>query len=245
MCYVCVLNEDAKITILIRANHVGRHTLFIFMPYSVLMIRFLTIVLLYLFAQKLTAQVANPVDSIYLMSGKIITGYVQDTTGDRLKIAIPKGKDDYRVDYVDNELVFSVVYGKTARESVMYRQDTLFGNFFTPNEMRMYMRGERDARKHFKCPWATIGAFAFGAAGGYTQSFLMFLPPFIYSGATTAFRVNIRPGAVSNPNFLKYETYLMGYEREARKRRMFRTLIAGGAGMVAGFATSAIINGVN
>jgi hypothetical protein len=190
----------------------------------------------------LHSQTTPVLDTVYLMSGKTMACVVKDSVNEELKILRPK-KGNFKADFIDLDLVYSVKYGSTGKESVFYKQDTLFGNYFTPQEIRYFLEGERDAMRSYRCPWWSVGAFAAGFAGGYPQSFIFtFLPPFVYSGATTLFRVKIKPGTVSNPDFLKYDTYLLGYEKEAKKRRVFRALIWSGIGMVAGYTTGAIVH---
>lgn len=173
-------------------------------------------------------------DTVYLMSGKTVEGIVKDTSNEKLKILIPKKKGGYKADFIEQELVFSVKY-KTGAEAVFYVQDTLFGNYYTPNEVRYFLQGERDARKSFHCRGWIAGGFVAGLAGGATRSAIGLVIPFGYSASTVMFRVNIRPGSVSNPDFLKYDTYLMGYEKVARQKRMMRTLVSGALGFACGF----------
>lgn len=189
------------------------------------------------------SQTAQPLDTVYLMSGKTLTGIVKDSTDDKLKILIPK-KGNFKADFIDLDLVFSVRYNNGS-ESVFYKQDTLFGNYYSAQEIKYFLQGERDARMNYHCPMWTTGAFIAGFAGGYTKSYLTFIPPFLYAGTTTFFRIKIRPGAVSNPDYLKYDTYLLGYEKQARQHRVFRTLLFGGIGMVAGFVTSSVVSDYN
>lgn len=207
--------------------------------------RILLVLSIFFTGHFLFAQTTTVLDTVYLMSGETVVGVVKDSVDDELKILIPK-KGNFKADFIDLDLVYSVKYGATGTESVFYKQDTLFGNYYTPQEVKYFLEGERDARRAYRCPWWDAGAFAAGFAGGYSRSFIFtFLPPFVYSGATTFFRIKIKPGTVSNPDFLKYDTYLLGYEKEARKRRVFSTMIWAGAGMVAGFATSLVVNPPN
>lgn len=179
-------------------------------------------------------------DTVYLMSGKVVEGVVKDTSNEKLKILIPKKKGGYKADFIDQELVFSVKY-KTGSEAVFYTQDTLFGNYYSPNEMRFFLQGERDARRSYRCPLWISGGFVAGFAGGYTGSAIGLIVPFGYSAATVGFRVKIRPGSVSNPDYLKYDTYLMGYDKVARQKRIMRTLVAGAIGFTAGVVTQSIV----
>ena len=179
-------------------------------------------------------------DTVYLMSGKTVEGVVKDTSNEKLKILIPKKGGGFKSDFIDQELIFSVKY-KTGSERVFYVQDTLFGNYYTPNEVRYFLQGERDARKSYHCPVWIGGGFVAGFAGGYTGNAFGLVAPFGYSAISLAFRVKIRPGSVSNPNYLKYDTYLMGYEKVARQKRVMRTLVAGAIGFTAGVVTQSII----
>ncbi len=191
------------------------------------------------FCGPLVGQV-TALDTVYLMSGKTVTGVVKDTSNQKLKILIPKKNNEFKADFIDQELVFSVKY-KTGQEAVFYKQDTLFGNYYTPNEVRYYLQGERDARKSYHCRGWIAGAFVVGFASGTFRNAVMLIPPFAYSGISVGFRVKIRPGSVSNPDYLKYDTYLMGYEKVARQQRVMRTLLSGAIGFVAGFATTTVI----
>ncbi|MCA6362983.1 MAG: hypothetical protein IM638_08085 [Bacteroidetes bacterium] len=150
-------------------------------------------------------------------------------------------KGNFKADFIDQELVFSVKYGNTGQEVIFYKQDTLFGNYYTPQEVRYFLQGERDARLYYRCPGWTASAFALGVACGFTRSMWGLAPPFLFSGLSVAFRIPVRPGTVSHPQNLKYDTYLLGYEKYARQRRAMRTLAAGGIGFAAGFITSSII----
>lgn len=194
--------------------------------------------------QMMKAQTSAPLDTVFLMSGKTVEGVVKDSSDERLKILIPR-KGNFKADFIDLELVYSVKYS-SGTETVFYKQDTLFGNYYSEKEVKYFLQGERDARKYYHCPGWTTGAFLAGFAGGYTQNFIFtFLPPFVYAGATTFFRIKIRPGTVSNPEYLKYDTYLLGYEKQARQHRVFRALVWGGIGMVSGYVTSSAVQAYN
>jgi hypothetical protein len=193
--------------------------------------------LFFLFSFSLQAQTSQPLDTVYLMSGRTVTGVVKDSTDDQLKILTPKKKGGFKADFIDLDLVFSVRY-RDGHEEVFYKQDTLFGNYFTPQEVRYFIYGERDARVGYHCPVWLGGAFVAGFAGGYTRSILAPLPVFGYAGLTTVFRIKIKPGSVSNPDNIRYDTYVLGYEKESRKKRMIRSMVWGGLGMVAGICVS-------
>lgn len=199
----------------------------------------LLVVFLFLSVGVLSAQ--EKLDTVYLMSGKTVQGVVKDTSNDKLKILIPKSGGGYKADFIDQELIFSVKY-KTGTEKVFYTQDTLFGNYYTPNEVRFFLQGERDARRYYHCPGWILGGFVVGFGGGYTGNALFLGAPFAYSAISVGFRVKIRPGSVSNPDYLRYDTYLMGYEKVARQKRILRSLVSGAIGFTAGLVTRSIVN---
>ncbi len=202
--------------------------------------KLLFLTFIFLFDSPVYSQIAVPLDTVYLMSGKTLVVILKDSTDEKLKMLVPK-KGGFKADFIDLDLIYSVKYGSGA-EVVFYKQDTLFGNYFSAHEVKCFLQGERDARASFKSSAWSTGAFITGFAAGYTQNFfLTLLTPFIYSGASTFLKVKIRPGTVSNPSYLKYDTYLLGYEKEARHHRIFQSLICGGIGIVSGFITSSII----
>lgn len=202
--------------------------------------KFFFFLIVIIFSPHVFAQTSQPMDTVYLMSGRTVTGIVKDSTNEnQLKILIPR-KGNFKADFVDLDLVYSVKYSNGV-ETVFYRQDTLFGNYFTAQEVKYFMAGERDAWHSYRCPVWVAGAFAAGYAGGITGRFIVtLLPPFAYALGTSFFRTKIKPGTVSNPDYLKYDTYLFGYEKEAKKRRVMRSLLWGGIGMVSGVASLAI-----
>jgi hypothetical protein len=186
------------------------------------------------------AQMPNqPLDTVYLLSGKTVAGYVKDTSAEQVRMMVPR-KGSFKTDFIDQELVFSIKYGQTKQEVVVYRQDTLFENYYTQREMRYFLQGERDARASYRCPAWTIGAFVVGAACGYSKSIFGLIPVFGYGVGTAAFRIPIRSRAISNPNYLKYDTYLLGYEKYARQRRTLRSLSYGGIGFGLGLVSAFI-----
>ncbi|TND08787.1 MAG: hypothetical protein FD123_2003 [Bacteroidetes bacterium] len=212
--------------------------------------RFIFLLLLsFLYGIPVSAQVitvdttqASP-DTILLMSGKSLVGFVRGESDDELKVRVPK-KGQFKLEFVDIDLVFSVKH-PSGKEELVYKQDTLFGNYFTPQEVRYFMQGERDARKSYHSPAIVAGGFVAGAAGSYALGPFFGLPAgFAYAGLTTMLRVKVKPNTVSHPESLKYDTYLLGYEKEARKRRIFRSMLAGVGGYVVGLATAYTVESI-
>jgi len=51
-------------------------------------------------------------------------------------------------------------------------------------------------------------------------------------------KIKIRHETISNPNCIDHDPYILGYERRARAKRRMQSLIGGGIGLVAGYATN-------
>jgi hypothetical protein len=180
-----------------------------------------------------------PKDTILLMNGDKIACEVVDTIYHHTKIKFQKKKKE-KILVIDNEEIFAVVY-KDGHENVVYEQDSLAGNYFTPAEVRMFIYGERDAQKYYRCPLATGSSVLVGFASGYVGSILSLIPPFAYSFILLVPKIKIKYKTVSNPEYLSSDTYLLGYEKVAKRKKLFRSLVGGIGGMVAGLYTFQLI----
>ena len=183
----------------------------------------------------------NGKDTILLLNGGVVIGTVIDTTNGITTIKNPK--DSTKNDVIENDRIFSIT--NSSGESVMYVYDTIIGNEFTIDEMRYFILGEQDAEKGFKARGSLFGNMALGAAGGVTGSLLTLIPIFTFTAASGLPRVKIKPSTVSNVEYLKHETYIMGYERVARKKRKLRSLVGGVVGFGVGFGTYFVLRANN
>ena len=183
--------------------------------------------------------VGTPVkDTVLLMNGEKVAGEVIDTIYHKIKVKYLKKNGKEKTILIDDDLVFSVFF-KDGHEKIVYEQDTISGNYFGVEETRMFIRGEQDAEKYYHTPFGTISSVAVGFASGYfaSVSFLAAIPPFVYSGILMAPRIRIKYKTVSTPEYLNYDTYVMGYEKVARRKKLFRSLIGGIGGLTAGIFT--------
>jgi hypothetical protein len=194
---------------------------------------------LFLSAQANTLKPGGPVkDTVMLMNGDKLSGEVIDTIYHKVKVKYLKKNGKEKTILIDDDLVFSVLF-KDGHEKVIYEQDTINGNYFGVDETRMFILGERDAEKYFRTPFATISSIAIGFSSGYlaSVSFLAALPPFAYSAILMIPKIKIKYKTVSTPEYLNYDTYVMGYEKVARRKKLFRSLIGGIGGLTAGIFT--------
>ncbi len=177
------------------------------------------------------------------MNGQILEGRVLGQSTLEVRYQVRKG--DHLIDRTEpTESVFSVT-DSLGREKVWYFMDTVFGNDLPVQEMRYYIKGERDARKGYK-PWVPMaGGFALGA--GLVMALdlevnSLFIPP-AYAGLMAWPRVNVTRGSITDPTMEGNPSYAMGYSVAARPKRVIHSLIASALGVGVGlFVRQVIIN---
>lgn len=183
----------------------------------------------------------NGNDTILLLNGGIVITTVIDTTNGTTVFKNPKNQ--MKTFAIENDRIFSISNSKG--EFIIYEYDTIVGNEFTIDEMRYFIRGEQDAQKSFKARGAFWGNILIGAGAGVTGSLLSPIVPFAFSALVGLPKIKIKKKGVSNLEYLNHETYLMGYERVARKKRKIKSLIGGGVGLGVGLGTYFILKANN
>lgn len=112
-------------------------------------------------------------DTLQLLNGR--TKLVQVIKEDYDYVQYRKYKSDStygRKRKKDLENVFAIAY-QDKKVSQIYREDSLVGNYWSIAEMQDYLKGRRQARKHFK-PYKT---FMIGLAVGTGVSMYSIFPP--------------------------------------------------------------------
>ncbi|MDI9341464.1 MAG: hypothetical protein QM534_12915 [Sediminibacterium sp.] len=178
-------------------------------------------------------------DTIYLMNGNVINEMVLDTSLGAVTINHPS-KINKKLHF-ENDQLYSVHYHTGIRQQY-YVQDTVRGNWFTREEMWLFMKGERDAKKGFKARGALIGSGVAGLVGGLTGTFFAPIAPYGYMALSGITKVRIRHHTVSNPNYLESDAYILGYERVARQKRRTQSLLGGTAGLILGYVLYAALH---
>lgn len=176
-------------------------------------------------------------DTLIMLNGGVMIGTVIDTLNGVTTLKNPK--DSTKNILIENDRIFSIT--NASGESILYVYDTVIGNEFTVDEMRYFIIGEQDAEKGFKAKGAFWGNMVVGAASGVTLGFFSPLPVFAFTAASGLPRINIKHKTVTNTECLKHDTYLMGYERVARKKRKISSLVGGVIGLAVGVGTSAVL----
>lgn len=171
-------------------------------------------------------------DTILLMNGNYVVEKVLDTVIGAVTIVNPE-KTTEKLHY-EYDQIYCVKYASGFTD-YYYTQDTLKGNYFTREEMRYYMYGERDARKGFKARGSLIGAGVVGLVSGGLGIWFAPIFPYGYMALSGITKVKIKHNTISNPNYIDHDTYILGYERVSRSRRRIQALIGGTIGLAAGY----------
>ena len=173
-------------------------------------------------------------DTIYLMNGQVVGEKVIDTILGAITIINPK-KTNKKIHY-EWDQIFMVRYANGDKR-YYYQQDSLLSNWFSRDEMWMYMKGENDARKGFKAKGAMIGAGIAGIVGGMTGTFWGPIAPygFMALSGLPPIKIKIKHNTISNPAYVESDAYILGYERVARQRRKIKSVIGGTVGLIIGY----------
>jgi hypothetical protein len=182
-------------------------------------------------------------DSIFFLNGEVKAVKLIDTINSTIKFIYPKNNKILKHNEVESAKVFSVKYGHAA-ERILYFKDSSIGNVFSILEAKMFMLGEREAEKNYKNKWPFIIGISSGVASPLLLSNAIVLSPILPAVMplhTHLPRIHIRTSTLANKNYLNYDTYLMGYERAARKKNFIHALWGAAIGFATGLGTWAII----
>jgi len=183
----------------------------------------------------------NAQDKLLFLNGKILEGKILEQTDYEFSFQ-DKKSNQYSI---DKYRVFS--FTKNETESIVYKYDTLAGNFLKVADMKLYVYGERDAHLTYNSHVVSALGLALGGATGYfmhkDQSFIYIATPLVYTVLTLPFGTNVKQQhTIQNKNFLKEDEYLRGYDRVARSKRTTSALKSSFVGMGVGFLISVLIN---
>lgn len=180
-------------------------------------------------------------DKLLFLNGKELNGSVLNVTKYELTFKDDKNKELV----IDNYRLFS--YTKSNQSEVLlYKYDTLEGNFLKEKDMKMFVYGEREAHQSYHSNVTKIGSLLAGGAAGFMmqkdQSFVYVAAPLIVTTITLPFGTKVRQRKLKNSDYLKEDEYLRGYERVARSKRTQSALKFSILGTGLGFLTGLIVN---
>lgn len=203
----------------------------------------------------LSAYCQEKADVLNLMNGQVVEGSILDTTNGIVKMQVPT-RHKTRLYEFEHYRVYSYTQGKMP-ETILYRQDTAIGNFLTQQEMKHFFLGERDARLHYNPLGTKIAAslLTFGLSLSDTYSadtvskkffkgffksepgVITIVAPLFATCLALLPAVQIRIDKVSDRNLLNEPSYLDGFEKIARSKKVFGALKFSVVGCLAGLAS--------
>ncbi len=157
--------------------------------------------------------------------------------------------------------VFSV--SKGGERSILYRQDSLIGNFRTVEQMKSYVVGEQHAFNHYNPKPFFYGGIGLGigvmlfdtylpkdkapAGGEYglfksPPSLIPLVTTFVYTVGLGVPSVSLKTSTVKNPLLLQDIDFQDGYTRTAKMRRVMSGLKGKAIGVLLGMGAYLILN---
>ena len=176
-------------------------------------------------------------EKILLMTGKFIDGKVLSEDSAYVHYSFEKKSGKVKESKLDLERIFSIT-DSSGEEKVYYAVDTFMGNYFSVEEMRSYIEGEVDASNYNSGNWTYAVGVPLTAGAGYllSSTILAFPLPFIYTIVSTIPKHKMRTHKSIHSSKKDDPAYILGYERTARTKRLFKSLFAGLVGTASGFA---------
>lgn len=178
---------------------------------------------------------ASAQDQIILINGDVLD--VKNVELKDNKVSFQHLNKDKRKK-IHPDRVFSVKY-ENGSEQIVFVPDPLDPNDFKPEEMRMFIKGEQDAKLYYHNTGNKIVSAAIGAGAGLLTIYGLVVPA-LYSTVVGSFSPNLEKHTVSDPALRDNLNYREGYERKCRDRKIRNSLIYGFGGFAIGFTAFAI-----
>ena len=175
-------------------------------------------------------------DTLILNSGRTII--VKDVQIGGYQISYHRQTEGAKQKKINLEKVFSLKY-HDGNEHVFYQPDSLEEDDFTPDQMRMYIRGEQDAMKYYKNNTNKIAALVSGGAVSYF-GFYGIIGPAIYSTIVGAFSPDVEKQPFLDPALVHVEEYKDGFQRKVRDKKIKDSILYGLLGFAAGVVTYSV-----
>jgi hypothetical protein len=183
----------------------------------------------------LIAAAASAQDRIILINGNVLE--VRNVELKDNNISFQSMKKEKRKK-INPYRVFSIQYAN-GTEEVIFVTDPLDPNDFKPEEMRMFIKGEQEAKIYYHNTGNKIAAAAIGASAGLLTIYGIVVPA-LYSTIVGSFSPNVYKHEVSDPTLRENLNFREGYERKCRDRKIRNSLLFGFGGFFVGFTAFAI-----
>lgn len=188
-------------------------------------------------------------DKVQLMNGRVLRGKLGTEYDDYFDFSYYKKGGKVKLMELTKYRMFSYT-NSSGEETILYKQDTLMGNFFTKNEMKMFVYGERDAFSNYKSTgWFVTGlglgftsvildTYDFAPNGGFfkiTPSIVPIAVPFVVTIGAGIFKPKVRKEYAADVSFLGSEHYIEGFQKIAKVKKLKNALLGSVIGVGTGF----------
>lgn len=136
------------------------------------------------------------------------------------------GQPDSRTYHLNKNSIFSIKKRNKATD-IIYEYNPEMGNVYQVDEMRLFIKGEQDAQE-FSSPASNLLSLIGGAAGGYVLGqggILGITAPMVVPVMINIIPPKVKERTVRDKRFSSINAYRTGYQKEARKKRYFKSLI--------------------
>ncbi len=189
-------------------------------------------------------------DKIQLMSGKVLRGKVVKEHENYLDFSYYKNKGKQKQIELTKIRVFSITDSKGS-ESILYKRDSTMGGYFSQNEMKMFIYGQRDSYNSYQTKPLFIASFMLGYGsvlfdtynadngGMFTGSptIAPIIMPLVITMGSGLLKSKIKREYVSDITYLNNEFYIEGFQKVSKARRLKSSFLGSVIGVAAGFAT--------
>jgi hypothetical protein len=198
-----------------------------------------------LFVSLYLSNIGYSQDAILLMNGERVEGITWELKDGLIYLNAPKKNLFGKEKMVSRELNQAEVFAlyRDGKEHIIYTQDTLIGDYYNTEEMRMYLVGSHDAKKNYKARHIMIIGYLVCGSAAYIVGdglLVLVLTPVIYGSAQIIGKIKIREKYIDDKNFKYNDLYAEGFEPPARTRKIVRGMLSGLAGTVSGLVLNLI-----
>jgi hypothetical protein len=118
----------------------------------------------------------------------------------------------------------------------VYKVDSMMGDYFTVQEMEMFLHGESQSRKNYKCFKYALGGVGVGLGSGFFGSFWGWVPVAGYTAVAGIW--TIKPFLkADDPALFDNLHFTAGYKENSRKKQALYAAI----GSITGFVASVFL----
>lgn len=183
-------------------------------------------------------------DQIVLRNGASLDCKVLAAGDYEIKYEVTKKSGKKKQRYIEREMVFSVMR-EGGSEQVFYEKNPDAGDFFEVDQMRKFIYGAQDAQEQYKARLPMAIGFGLGAIGGvFTGGSILFVTvPFAATMIAVIPPVHPHNRQVRDKNLINDPSYVLGYERTARNKKIMHALIGSAIGTAAGVVTYNLLPG--